>query len=97
MSIFTKILRRRMAMQMSCAEIGAVLQQYLDRELDERTSPLVQAHLEMCRMCGLELSIYADVKAALAEQGDLPEDSVRRLREFGERIAHGEIPLQDFE
>ena len=93
MSIFTKIRRRRMAMQMSCAEVGEVLQQYLDGELDAATTPLVDAHLEMCRRCGLEASIYSDVKDALAEQGELPEDSVRRLREFGERIAHGEIPL----
>jgi predicted anti-sigma-YlaC factor YlaD len=93
MSIFTKIRRRRMAMQMSCAEVGEVLQQYLDGELDAATTPLVDAHLEMCRRCGLEASIYSDVKDALADQGELPEDSVRRLREFGERIAHGEIPL----
>jgi len=97
MSILTKIRRRRMAMQMSCAEVGAVLQQYLDDELDGTTSPLVEAHLEMCRMCGLEASIYTDVKEALAEKGDLPEDSIRRLREFGERIAHGEITAEDLE
>lgn len=95
MSMFTKIRRRRMAMKMSCAEVGAVLQQYLDGELDATTSPLVEAHLEMCRRCGLEASIYTDVKEALAEQGELPDDSVRRLREFGERIAHGEIPVDD--
>lgn len=95
MSIFTRLRRRRMAMRMSCAEVGAVLQQYLDGELDQSTSPLVEAHLELCRRCGLEASIYADVKEALAGQGDLPEDSVRRLREFGERIAHGEIPADD--
>jgi len=98
MSIFTRIRRRhrrRMAMQMSCAEVGAVLQRYLDDELDGTTSPLVEAHLEMCRKCGLEASIYTDVKNALAKNGDLPEDSVRRLREFGERIAHGEIPADD--
>lgn len=92
MSIFTWIGRRRMAMRMSCGEVGAVLQQYLDDELDPATSPLVEAHLEMCRRCGLEASIYSDVKGALAHQGELPQESIRRLREFGERIAHGEIP-----
>jgi len=97
MSIFTMIRRRRMAMQMSCAEVGAVLQQYLDGEIDETTSPLVEAHLEMCRRCGLEASIYTDVKDALAEKGELPQDSVRRLREFGERIARGEIPFEGLE
>ena len=97
MSIFTNIRRRRLAMRMSCAEVGAVLQQYLDSELNDSTSPLVEAHLEVCRRCGLEASIYADVKGALAEPGDLPEDSVRRLREFGERIAHGEIGADELE
>lgn len=97
MNIFTRIRRRRMAMRMSCAEVGAVLQQYLDSELDESTSRLVEAHLEMCRKCGLEASIYTDVKNALAEQGGLPEDSVRRLREFGERVVHGEIPVDELE
>lgn len=95
MSIFTKHRRRRMAMKMSCAEVGVVLQQYLDGELDAATAPLVDAHLEMCRECGLEASIYTDVKEALAEQGGLPADSVRRLREFGQRLAHGEIPIDE--
>lgn len=95
MSIFDRIRRRRRAMQMSCAEVGVVLQQFLDGELDSTTAPLVDAHLEMCRRCGLEASIYTDVKEALAEQGELPQDSLQRLREFGERIAHGEIPIED--
>lgn len=77
---------------MSCAEVGAVLQQYLDGELDATTTPLVDAHLEMCRRCGLEAAIYTDVKEALADRGPLPEDSLQRLRDFGERIARGEIP-----
>lgn len=93
MSILTWIRRRRMAMQMSCGEVAAVLQQYLDGELDDATAPLVEAHLELCRKCGLEASIIADVKEALAAQGELPDESVRRLREFGERIAHGDVPL----
>lgn len=96
MSIFDRI-RRRLGMQMSCAEVGSVLQQYLDGELDSTTAPLVDAHLEMCRRCGLEASIYTDVKAALAEQGELPPDAVHRLRAFGERIAHGEIPIDHTE
>lgn len=95
MSIFTSIRRRRLAMKMSCAEVGAVLQQYLDNELKDGTSPFVEAHLEVCRRCGLEASIYSDVKGALAEQGNLPEDSVRRLREFGERVAHGDVSVDE--
>jgi len=97
MSILTKIRRRRMAARIDCAEVGAVLQQYLDGELDATTSPLVEAHLEMCRECGLEASIYIDVKDALANQGDLPHDSVQRLREFASRIANGDIPAGEHE
>lgn len=93
MSIFTRIRRRRLAMRMSCAQVGEVLQQYLDGELDPASTPLVEAHLELCRRCGLEASIYSDVKAALAHQGELPQDALERLREFGERIAHGDVPL----
>lgn len=95
MNILTRIRRRRMAMRMSCSEVGEVLQQYLDDELDATRSPRVEAHLELCRRCGLEASIYTDVKDALARQGDLPEDSIRRLRHFGERVAAGEIPTDD--
>lgn len=95
MSIFTRYRRRRMAMKMDCAEVGVVLQQYLDGELDPATASLVDAHLEMCRRCGLDASIYTDVKEALAGQGALPADSVQRLREFGERIAHGDVAIED--
>lgn len=92
MSILSWIRRRRMAMQMSCAEVGAVLQRYLDDELDDETAPLVEAHLEVCRRCGLEAATYADLKRALAQRVEPSEESLRRLREFGERIAHGDIP-----
>jgi predicted anti-sigma-YlaC factor YlaD len=92
MSILNRMRRRRRAKQMTCAQVGEVLQQFLDGELDATTAPLVHDHLEMCRKCGLEASIYRDVKEALALQGDLPEDSVERLREFGERIARGDVP-----
>ena len=97
MSILSGLRRRRLAMKMSCAEVGAVLQQYLDGALAADTVPLVEAPLEMCRRCGLEASIYADVKHALAHRVDPPEDSLVRLRAFGERIAHGDIPLDDLD
>jgi predicted anti-sigma-YlaC factor YlaD len=93
MSLFAAVRRRRMAMKMSCVEVGSVLQQYLDHELDATTSPLVEAHLERCLKCGLEAAVYRDVKEALTAKGELPEDSVRRLRTFGQRIAHGAIPI----
>lgn len=92
MSMFSRLRRRRSAMRLSCAEVGALLQQYLDGELDGEQVEWVSAHLEVCRRCGLEASIYADLKHALAHRVTPPDDSVRRLREFGHRLAHGELP-----
>lgn len=89
MTLLDRLRRRRLGMRMNCAAVGEVLQQHLDGELDDGPSTIVEAHLDMCRRCGLEASIYADIKAALAEQGRLPEESVQRLRDFGERIAQG--------
>lgn len=93
MSILRFLRRWRDAHRMSCAEVGAVLQQYLDDELDDTMVPLVRAHLEMCRRCGLEASVYRDVKDALAGRGEPSEESLERLREFGHRVAHGQVPL----
>ena len=47
----------------------------------------------MCFNGGLDAAIYTDLKLALAQHSELPEGSVQRLREFGERIAAGHIPL----
>ena len=49
----------------------------------------------MCRRCGLEASVYSDVKDALANRVAPPAESVDRLRDFGVRIAHGDIPIDD--
>lgn len=80
---------------MDCARVGEVLQSYLDGELDDDTAPLVAEHLEMCRRCGLEASVYTDVRDALANRVAPPEESVDRLRDFGVRIAHGDIPFDE--
>ncbi|MEZ5382107.1 MAG: hypothetical protein R2754_09995 [Microthrixaceae bacterium] len=50
---------------------------------------------EMCRRCGLEASLHADLNGALAGHDELPEDSSRRRRTFGDRVARGEIPDAD--
>jgi hypothetical protein len=90
MSIFDRF-RRKRPNQLSCEEVGRVLQQFLDEELTSEMEPLVQAHLDECLRCGLEASVYRDLKASLARQGEPPEESVQRLRDFGERLARGEV------
>ena len=73
---------------LSCPEVGRLLQSYLDGELGEPTEvEALTVHLEECRRCGLEADTYLRIKSALERRGtDVPEESVRRLREFGERL-----------
>jgi anti-sigma factor RsiW len=82
--------------QLSCHQVAEVLQTYLDDELDEASAAKVAAHLEDCRRCGLEAETYEALKTSLhrgaAGVGDAP---VARLREFGERLARGELDPDD--
>lgn len=87
--------RRRDPSAMDCEEVGRVLQQYLDEEVGTDTARLVGEHLEACRRCGLEASVYRDLKTALAHRADPPNESVDRLREFGHRLSSGEIDAND--
>jgi anti-sigma factor RsiW len=78
--------------QLSCRQVAEVLQSYLDRELDDHTAGKVAAHLEDCRRCGLEAETYAALKDALKRgPAGFADDSVTRLREFGEQLARGEL------
>ncbi len=78
--------------QMSCHQVGKVLQSYLDDELDDNVARKVAAHLEDCRRCGLEAETYEALKASLQRgPAALADEPVKRLRELGERLARGEI------
>jgi anti-sigma factor RsiW len=72
---------------LSCGEVGKVLQRYLDGHVDELTAEKVAEHLEDCRRCGLELTVYREIKASLARQSpEVPEAALVRLRRFGEQL-----------
>jgi len=89
-----KILGRLIAPrnQMSCHQVGRVLQSYLDRELDDDATRKVAAHLEDCRRCGLEAHTYEALKASLHRgPSGLADEPVTRLRDFGARLARGDI------
>lgn len=91
MSLF----RRSSKRPMTCGEVGQWLQHYLDGQLDERRSQRLSAHLEDCRRCGLEADTYRRIKHSLAEHPSaVPADSLARLREFGERLARGDEPIE---
>ncbi len=75
----TRWLRRPPA---ECRRVAAVLQLYLDAELDDRTAAEVAAHLEVCRDCGMSADTYLDLKASLARRRRPDDDAVDRLRAF---------------
>lgn len=68
-----------------CRHVARVLQAYIDGELDPRRAPLVAAHLEECRRCGLDAETWRWLKATVAvtdvPRPDEPE-RVDRLRAF---------------
>ena len=87
--------RRRNDPAMDCGDIGRVLQQYLDGEVNVHTATLVGEHLEACRRCGLEAGVYRDLMTAIAHRSDPPEDSVARLREFGHALSRRGVDAGD--
>ena len=90
MKIFGRVIGTRR--QLSCHQVGQVLQTYLDEELDGATAAKVATHLEDCRRCGLERETYEALKSSLQKVPTRVDDApVARLREFGERLARGEL------
>jgi predicted anti-sigma-YlaC factor YlaD len=79
---------------MSCHQVGELLQQYLDGELDDaERARRIHDHLDECRRCGMEAETYERIKSTIAaERPDIPPESIERLRAFGERLARGEEP-----
>ncbi len=87
-----KLLDRVMRREMTCAEVGTILQHYLDGELDDERARRLARHLDDCRRCGLEAETYERIKASLAGQrSPVPPDSLARLREFGAKIVRDGI------
>lgn len=77
---------------MSCPEVGRVLQRFLDDELTgDAEVEMLSQHLELCRRCGLEADTYRKIKSALASRrAPVPEDSIERLRAFGDQLVDGD-------
>ncbi|MDZ7676054.1 MAG: zf-HC2 domain-containing protein [Acidimicrobiales bacterium] len=72
---------------LSCRQVAKVLQSFLDGEVDGITVDKVEAHLEMCRRCGMESEVHREIKASLTRTGQhVPETTLRRLRRFGEEL-----------
>lgn len=81
-----------------CHHVGELLQHYLDGHIDADRARRIEAHLEECRQCGMEAEMYDQIKAVLgAHRTQVPTESIDRLRDFGERLAHGGEPSEPSE
>lgn len=79
------------AAELSCREVGKVLQWYLDGELNEADVPALREHLEKCKDCGLEAETYQAISASLSRrQPDVDTDALDRLRTFGRQLVDAE-------
>lgn len=74
-----------------CMQTMRLLQSYLDGNLDELEARRVAAHLEDCRRCGLEISVYREIKGALRRHEPSVETvTLQRLRHFSRHLAEGD-------
>ena len=86
MSFLDRLFRRKSGL--SCHQVAAVLQEYLDKELDAAEVPKVLEHLEQCRDCGLEADLYERIKSSLHGHQQAPDaDSMARIRSMAEELA----------
>jgi anti-sigma factor RsiW len=83
--------RRRAA---HCSEVITALLEFLDGEVvDAETGARVEQHLEACRRCGLEASVYREIKQSLRQRrGDADAAALDRLRVFVARVGAGDAP-----
>ena len=77
---------------LDCAQVGKLLQQYLDGELHDGRDDGIHEHLEQCLRCGLEADAYERLKASLATRGrvEVDDPSLERLRSFADGRIRGE-------
>jgi len=83
-----RLAKVRAGEHLSCTEVGRSLQRFLDGEIpDHVAADSLAEHLEACKRCGLEADVYRRIKHAIEHhRTDVPEESVQRLREFGQRL-----------
>ena len=89
MNFLSQIFKRGM----SCQQVEAILQQYLDEELEASEVPKVLEHLEACNDCGLEAPLYSRIKNSLLNHQDSPtNDSITRIHALAEELAATGFP-----
>ncbi len=78
----------------ACAEVLDALHAYLDAEIDDAGLASIDAHLDACRRCGLEIDTYRRLKDAVRSTGNgLDPTVLTRLRRFAAELPRG-TPLR---
>lgn len=73
--------------EVSCREVGRVLQAYLDGYVEQPEAGELDAHFAHCRDCGLEIEVYRQLKQSLRESGpEVPPAVMDRLRRFAAEL-----------
>lgn len=80
------MMRLRRKAGISCARVQALVQAYLDGELDAPDRDRLAAHLDRCRPCCVEAATYERIKASLA--APVPPEVVERLSRFAASISN---------
>ncbi len=84
---------RRRRTEVDCREVGRVLQSYLDDNVEPGFANKIAVHLDECRKCGLEASIYIQIKESLGQRRpEVDRDAMERLRSFGSKLTEGPTP-----
>lgn len=83
----TRWFRRVGTGDISCREVGRVLQAYLDGYVEQPEAAQLDAHFAHCRDCGLEIEVYRELKQSLRRTGpEVPPDVMDRLRSFAAEL-----------
>ncbi len=75
-----------------CLRVGEVLQMYLDGEFEGDASWIAD-HLDECAEGGLESDALQQLKDAISRLGQPDTDARRRLQEFADHLADGEMDV----
>lgn len=73
--------------RIECMRLRPLLHGFLDDELDEEDRSRFAAHLEACRRCGLEMSVYRSLKDRLSRVAPTNDEAaVARLSDFVDHL-----------
>jgi anti-sigma factor RsiW len=78
---------------MTCEQVAQLLQHYLDHEVEDGTASQVSLHLGGCEHCGIEYTVYQDIRETLVRRVRLPVDPsvMDTLHRFCDDLTHGRI------